>query len=73
MLEHDWEVWKFVSQPDRWLDKESQRALLDHIGNELGVRKMEDWYQVKVQDVVYVCECSKVLRIPIGGLEEVAC
>eukprot|EP01114_Cavostelium_apophysatum_P008516 TRINITY_DN2104_c1_g2_i1.p1 TRINITY_DN2104_c1_g2~~TRINITY_DN2104_c1_g2_i1.p1 ORF type:complete len:464 (+),score=142.11 TRINITY_DN2104_c1_g2_i1:652-2043(+) len=50
--EHNWQFWKFVHCPNElWEDKENQRHFLDSIGENLGIKNVEDWYQVSKDDI----------------------
>src|SRR4051794_41162269 len=37
---------------DRLWDIYHQRDFLDHLGKNLGFKYLEDWYQIKIEDIV---------------------
>mmetsp|Transcript_9533 Transcript_9533/g.13130 ORF Transcript_9533/g.13130 Transcript_9533/m.13130 type:complete len:363 (+) Transcript_9533:2-1090(+) len=45
--EHNWIPWKFKSTSQGFWNKvENQRNFFDWLGNELGVKELDDWYRV---------------------------
>jgi hypothetical protein len=51
--EYEWQPWKFSQVPKNvWQDIENHKKYIKHIGDKLGIRKMEDWYQVVVSDFI---------------------
>jgi hypothetical protein len=53
--DHKWHPWLFKTGTmvsiGYWDDPKNQREYLDWLGGHLGVRELEDWYQIKVSDV----------------------
>lgn len=50
--EHDWAPWKFRQVPSGYWDRPGVRQhFFETIAPELGVRKLEDWYSVKREQV----------------------
>lgn len=50
--QHKWLPWRFSSVPiGYWTDMSHQRALFDWMGVQLGYKKMDDWYDVIVDDM----------------------
>jgi hypothetical protein len=48
--EHDWKDEKFAKLPQSyWKNENNQRKILEKIGRELGVRKLDDWYKISFQ------------------------
>ncbi len=49
--EHDWKPWLFRWTPRGFWDQpENRRRYMLWLGEQLGFRKMEDWYRVRVRD-----------------------
>ncbi len=50
--EHDWHPWMFHSVPHNyWQDDsglQNQRDYVKWLGNEIGIRKHEEWYTVSI-------------------------
>lgn len=50
--EHKFLVWRFSYVPRSfWRSRENQRAVLDWIGDQLGVQKFDDWYYVTLEQI----------------------
>jgi hypothetical protein len=50
--EHNWDPLQFAKLPQSyWDDELNQKKALDRIGEELGVQKMEDWYNISSTQV----------------------
>src|SRR5438128_2224085 len=50
--QHKWNSVQFSTIPrGYWNDEDNQRNYLDKIGRELGVKEMDDWYNVSVDEV----------------------
>jgi hypothetical protein len=50
--EHDWKFWKFEQSPKGFWNKENnRRSCLDWLAEQLGIKTMEDWYQITVSEV----------------------
>lgn len=50
--DHNWIPWKFGRCPSGyWDNKDNLRAFFDALGEELGIKKLEDWYQVRYIDL----------------------
>jgi hypothetical protein len=49
--EHKWLPWKF-QKSNYWDTLKNQKQFMDWAGNELGIKKMEDWY--KINTYVYI-------------------
>jgi hypothetical protein len=50
--EHEWHQWKFKQVPKGyWEVAVNRRAFLDYVGKALGVRKLEDWYNIRRQQL----------------------
>ncbi len=53
--EHRWEVWRFreTTVPKGfWENRQNQRACLDSIAAQLGMKSMEDWYNVSCTTII---------------------
>jgi len=51
--EHDWKEWLFHHCPRNfWADPANHRRYLEWLGGELGFENMEDWYQIKTDDLM---------------------
>lgn len=45
--EHNWKPWKFTQVPaGHWDDTANQRDFFASVGSELGVKELDDWYNV---------------------------
>jgi len=50
--EHNWQLTKFSSIPQGfWQEISNQRDFFDHVGKKLNIKKWEEWYSVKKNDV----------------------
>lgn len=50
--EHPWNELKFENtRPNTWRNESNRKNALEKVGVELGVKKMEDWYNISVVDV----------------------
>jgi len=50
--EHKWQLWKFHAVPRRfWDSKENERRFLDWLGEKLGYKRMDDWYQIDILNI----------------------
>lgn len=51
---HKWLPWKFTERVPSgyWDDPQSQRSYIEWLGEELKVRRMEDWYSVTMKDAM---------------------
>jgi hypothetical protein len=49
--DYKWQTFKFLKGPQS-LHMEDQKILFDIIGKQLGVNQFEDWYRIKVSDVI---------------------
>lgn len=51
--EHHFLPWKFASVPRAfWADPKNQREFLDWVGVQLGLKSLEDWYSVSLEQLV---------------------
>ena len=51
--QHNWMPWKFKRVTKGfWEDLSNQRLFMDYIGKQLEVKTFQDWYSVKVIDVL---------------------
>lgn len=41
-----------MNRPPVWSDLNHQRSFLERVGKYLNVKQFEDWYKVKVRDVI---------------------
>lgn len=65
--DHPWRVWRFKAVPNGyWLDSKNCRKFFEDVGQELGVKQMEDWYTVLAEDVEH-CGGTTVLRSLFQG------
>jgi hypothetical protein len=49
--EYDWKPWLFTSVPDGfWDSAANRRCFMDWLGQHLGYRCSDDWYQVTIRD-----------------------
>ena len=49
--EYDWKRWRFKTIPQKyWEDIENCREYLTWLGNQLGIQRIEDWYNVTQKD-----------------------
>jgi hypothetical protein len=50
---HTWYAWKFSQnvKPRFWESNTQERIVLDLLGNQLGFKRMEDWYNVTVKQI----------------------
>eukprot|EP01114_Cavostelium_apophysatum_P016753 TRINITY_DN4827_c0_g2_i1.p1 TRINITY_DN4827_c0_g2~~TRINITY_DN4827_c0_g2_i1.p1 ORF type:complete len:353 (+),score=89.68 TRINITY_DN4827_c0_g2_i1:51-1109(+) len=47
-----WKLWKMNRVPPGfWKNKQNQRAFLEDLGNHLGFKTFDDWYQINYRDV----------------------
>lgn len=70
---HRWLVWKFAQVPRGfWDNLHNQRAFFEWLGEEIGIKKLDDWHNVKVDTVYrhggapllvkyYACSLAKAL------------
>eukprot|EP01114_Cavostelium_apophysatum_P016205 TRINITY_DN4556_c0_g1_i1.p1 TRINITY_DN4556_c0_g1~~TRINITY_DN4556_c0_g1_i1.p1 ORF type:complete len:468 (-),score=106.38 TRINITY_DN4556_c0_g1_i1:76-1479(-) len=50
--EHDWKIFRFKKVPSGyWLEKSHQKEYLEHIGRQLKVEKLDDWYSITLEQV----------------------
>jgi hypothetical protein len=50
--DYKWLDWKFTSTPQGfWNDKKNHKGFMNWLENELGYTKMEDWYQITIQQI----------------------
>src|SRR5690606_10752133 len=50
--EHEWDPLRFGKVPQGyWHNLDNQRKFLDRIGEELGVKELDDWYKVDSEEV----------------------
>eukprot|EP01114_Cavostelium_apophysatum_P000432 TRINITY_DN10397_c0_g1_i2.p1 TRINITY_DN10397_c0_g1~~TRINITY_DN10397_c0_g1_i2.p1 ORF type:complete len:506 (+),score=124.86 TRINITY_DN10397_c0_g1_i2:145-1662(+) len=50
--DHNWKLHRFKNLPQEfWNDKANLRAFMDDVGAELGVKKSEDWYRFRFNDI----------------------
>ncbi len=53
--EHEWLPWKFKKCPSKYWESDiNKRKFLEWVGNQLGVKRYEDWYTItaKVNTIV---------------------
>jgi hypothetical protein len=63
--QHHWKVWKFKKLPDgSWANPALQRRFWTEIGDELGVKTLEDWYKVKVSSIIELAGTGPL--VPFG-------
>jgi hypothetical protein len=49
--DHDWKEWRFVSCPRRfWRDRKNHRRYMEWLGEQVGVRELDDWYRITNED-----------------------
>lgn len=54
--DHEWLEWKFQLVPKGfWKHPENVRRYFEWLGTQLGVRKMDDWYDYEVEDWYQYC------------------
>jgi hypothetical protein len=50
---HEWLEWRFRAAPQKfWRTVENQRRYMDWMAKQVGVLKMEDWYDIDRSDLV---------------------
>jgi hypothetical protein len=50
--DHNWAAWKFSKVPPLyWKDIANQRKYFDTLGQELGIKTLDDWYNVPVDKI----------------------
>lgn len=50
--EHNWVLWKFHHKPRGfWLNKEMQQQYVDWLGEQLGFKRMTDWYKLTADNI----------------------
>jgi len=48
---HNWQYFRFASLPPGfWGNSENQRSFMEYLGNKLGFKSMEDWYNISKKD-----------------------
>jgi hypothetical protein len=53
--EHDWLEWQFAKpDPNFWASDDNKRRALEWAGNKLGVKNMEDWYQIRRSQLIEI-------------------
>lgn len=64
-VDYNWQPWKFSDTPSRnfWNDIENQREYFDWLGKELGVQKMEDWYQQTTSTIMVTLISVSILSV----------
>jgi hypothetical protein len=52
--DYPWHPWKFESPAPKgfWTDIQNQKKYFDWLGEQLGVKTMDDWYNVKYSSIV---------------------
>jgi len=50
--EHNWLPWKFGPVEQKYWTKENQRMFFDSIASEIGIRNLDDWYNIKTSTIV---------------------
>lgn len=51
--EYDWTIWKFERVPRcYWNHEENRRSFLDWIGQQLGFKNLDDWYNITAKDIL---------------------
>lgn len=49
--QYDWKEWLFVNAPrEFWKDKKNHHRYMQWLGEQLGIRSVEDWYSVSTED-----------------------
>jgi len=73
--EHEWQMWKLKRVPlNFWTsllkhpNPEILSSLVAHVGKELGIKALDDWYRVSLNDM---STSNKKLIRKIGGLAAV--
>jgi hypothetical protein len=52
--EHEWQEWKFQQVPHGfWREALNQRRFVDWAAGELGITKLEEWYDAQASDFFY--------------------
>ncbi len=52
MPDYDWLEWRFTHVPNRfWSERRNRVRYLDWLGEQLGFKRLEDWYQVTKKDI----------------------
>lgn len=50
--EHAWQLWRFAASPRGvWDKRETRRGYLEWLGEQLGYETLEDWYQLRIEDI----------------------
>src|SRR5262249_40717127 len=50
--EYEWLEWRFQQVPKGFWDKQAnRRRYLDRLGQQLGIKQPEDWYQLSIQQL----------------------
>eukprot|EP01114_Cavostelium_apophysatum_P002651 TRINITY_DN1234_c0_g1_i1.p1 TRINITY_DN1234_c0_g1~~TRINITY_DN1234_c0_g1_i1.p1 ORF type:complete len:573 (+),score=74.65 TRINITY_DN1234_c0_g1_i1:104-1822(+) len=50
--DYSWDPLKFEHKPSRfWYSETNRRRLFDEIGKKIGIKQLEDWYNVTTQDI----------------------
>lgn len=64
-LEHKWDVSQFKRAPPGkfWKDVKNQRQFMDSVAVGLGIKKWEDWYAIKQEDVLQFRGIKTLLHI----------
>lgn len=50
--EHNWKRWKFWNRTEYWSERSNQREFFDDLSKKLDIKRWEDWYEVKHQQVL---------------------
>jgi hypothetical protein len=56
--EYEWLPWRFVKSPHNFfVDNKNKRDFLDWAGKKLGIKELDDWYNVSLK-VDKSCTCG---------------
>jgi hypothetical protein len=62
--EHSWQFWRFQKVPKgMWEDPKRQREFLEFAATELGIKTMEDWYNVTSAQLQHLGGAALILHI----------
>jgi hypothetical protein len=67
--DHKWKTWKFKFVPDGyWRNIKNCREFLEGIAPDVGVKDIDDWYQVTIEDVSNAGGTTMIHSVYSGSL-----
>ena len=65
---YEWIPWKFQTSKNFWSNIENQRKYFNWLSNQLNIKSNEDWYNIKIEQIISLYSSSLLNKYYDGSL-----